>query len=237
MNEVVKYDPKLNKLEFTGLSKTDLDVFMTILSRAKNTGDKDIIFAYKEIRKLAKLGKHITADELWNALEEMKTRLYNISCDILFVKTNGKRESHSFHVFDRWDNYEDEKVLVLTIAPSFQFLLNDFSRFEEFRLEEFVCLKSICSKNLYRILMEFSDVGSFTFRSVPQLKQALAIPNDTPNKKIKPVLEKCINEFFNKGLFDGISYELILDKEAQGKPIKAVRFTWRPIKKASRLAQ
>lgn len=231
MNELVKYDHKLNKLDFSGLSKTNLDMFMTILSRAKNIADKEVIFSYKEIKDLAKLEKHITTAELWNQLEDMKDGLYNVSCDIFFVKENGKRESHSFHVFERWDNYEDEKMLVLTIAPSFQFLLNDFKRFEEFKLIEFVSLKSIYSKNLYRMLMDFSDVGTFTFHSLAQLKKSLAIPEDTPGKKIKPILDKCIKEFEKMGLFEGIAFEIAKDESVQGKPIKAIRFTWKPIKK------
>ena len=225
MNEVVKFDGSLNKLNFTGLSKQDEDLFMAILSRAKDRHECKVSFKYEELFKLIGCKRHQTIEEQFNALESMRERIFNINSDVLFVDENGKRESHAFHIFDQWDNYEARKELFISVSPKYTWLLNDLRHFVGFRLEEFVQLDSIYSKNLYRILKEFKDYGYYIFHSPAELRLKLGIPDNVRNDKIKTILTKSRDELLQKQIFSGLKFEIIKEKK-RGAPIKEIRFSW-----------
>ena len=225
MNEVVKYDGSLNKLNFTGLSKQDEDLFMAILARAKDKHEYEIAFQYDELFKLIGSKRHLTIEEQFNALENMRERIFNINSDVLFVDENGKRESHAFHIFEQWDNYEATKEINISISPRYTWLLNDLRHFVGFRLEEFVTLDSIYSKNLYRILKEFKDYGYYIFHSPVELRAKLGIADNVRNDKIKTILEKSKKELVEKNIFSGLDFEIVKEKK-RGAPIKEIRFTW-----------
>ncbi len=229
MNEKTKFNKSMNRLDFTGIQAIEMNMFIAIITKARDKQDTLIELSYKDIKKLIKDKSHLTTAETFEALELMKKQLFNISSDIIFERENGKRESHMFHIFNRFDNYEQEQKLHVSISEDYLFLLNDLNNFDEFSLGQFMNLKRVYSKNLFRVLMSFKDIGHYEFWNINHFRRMVGLPDTFENKKIKPMLDNCLKEFDKFGILPGISYVIEKDKKSSGAPIKSIKFKWQPI--------
>ncbi len=227
MNEIVKYDTDLNKLDYSSLNMREQNIFMTILAKVKNQNANEIGLPYEDIIELAGLKcDRLSDSKKHEIIESTKDKLFNISCDIILVNENNERRSISFHVFDKWDNDESNKLLTLSVSNVFVRFLNNPQKFLSFPLSNFVNLKNNYSKTLYRILKEFDFNGSFIFHSVEQFREQLKIPESMPNKKLTGLINQAVSEINSKGYIKELTYTIVKDTKKKGHPIKSIKFNW-----------
>ena len=226
MNEIVKYDTYLNKLDYSSLNTREQNVFMSILAKIKNKELEEITLSYDELIDLANLKDNkLESSRKYLIIESTKDKLFNISCDVSVESEHGTH-SMSFHVFDKWENNEIAKMLTLSISPTFVKFVNNPQKFLSFPLHDFVMLESNYSKTLYRILKQFDSIGTYKFHSVEQFRELMHIPDTMPNKKIKVLLNQVVSEISNKGYIKNLTYSIEKDLKKKGHPIKTITLKW-----------
>lgn len=227
MKNAVKYKNDMNKLNFHGLRKNDMNLFMAICSEVKEKGDNTIIIEFDKLRKMSNYTGHKHADFIRDLIVMCK-KIMSINCELTdndgFVL---------FNIFETFIADGESSTLTIKINPDFLWLLNEFTDtikgYTIFELQEFVGLKSRYAKNLYRILKQWRTKGEFIFHSIDEFKLKLDVPNSYENKRLK---EKIINPAVSEIVkldksFKNFKCESLYLKK-QGKPLEGYRFTWIP---------
>ena len=219
MNEIVKYNNKLNEIHFPGFSSSDYDLFMVICSKLKGQGTKEVRFEYTELRIMANYTQTNNRD-LFNSLQN-KIRLM---AQTVFEIRHGDLHSTVFPLFSKFDNDGNNGFLVVSVSEESQYLLNDLTaNFTRFELEEFVSLKTKYQKTLYRLLKQFRTTGDLTI-SADDFRMKLDIPKsyqskDIVRKIIKPTVD-ALKEYIPDLDF------VVLKSSKRGAPVRAYRFSF-----------
>ena len=63
MNEKTKFNKSMNRLDFTGIQAIEMNMFIAIITKARDKQDTLIELSYKDIKKLIKDKSHLTTAE------------------------------------------------------------------------------------------------------------------------------------------------------------------------------
>lgn len=223
----------MNKLNFHGLKKNDMNLFMAVCSKVKEKGENTVVIDFDYLRKISNYTGH-TIDGFLKDLRNMSLKIMAVNCEIL----NENGGFILFHIFNKFIADPEKATLTVTINPEFTWLLNEFTDkmkgYTTFELYEFVRLQSKYTKNLYRILKQWRTIGEFTFNSIEDFRIKLNVPESYTNKKmtqkvIKPAITEIKN--LNKSFKNFKCEPLYLPK--RGKPLAGYKFTWEPEKSES----
>lgn len=229
-NELVKYNNDMNKLSFTGLTKSHLNLFMSICAKLKERGGNTVEITNKELKKLSQY-ENRTGTDLYTELFTMSRKLLEINASTIDrSQKKGFRTFVQFSVFKRFEYSEESGVLRVSVNEDFSFLLNEFTQYTCFELREFVGLKSKYSKNLYRILKQWRMNGEYIFWNVDEFRQLMECPSSYSMKIFKrDCIDMAVREISNldKSFID---FKCIPkhDRSKQGSPIVAYKFVWKP---------
>lgn len=230
--EVVKYNNDMNKLSFTGLTKNHLNLFMSICAKLKEQGGNTVMITNKELKKLSQYESR-TGTDLYTELYTMSRKLLEINASMIDrTQRKGFRTFVQFSVFKRFEYSEEAGILQVSVNEDFSFLLNEFTQYTCFELQEFVGLKSKYSKNLYRILKQWRMNGEYIFWNVDEFRQLMECP---PSYSIKIFKRDCIDmavkeiSKLDKSFID-FKCTPMHNRNKQGSPIIAYKFEWKPEK-------
>lgn len=228
MKNIVKYKNDMNKLNFHGLRKNDMNLFMAICSKVKEKGENTVIIDFDYLRKISHYTDH-TIDGFLKDLRTMSLKIMAVNCEIL----NDNGGFVLFHIFDKFIADPENATLTVKINSDFSWLLNEFTDkirgYTTFELYEFVGLQSKYTKNLYRILKQWRTTGEFTFNSIDDFRLKLDVPETYTNKKMtQKVIKPAIKEIkeLDKSFKNFKCEPLYLHK--RGKPLAGYKFTWTP---------
>lgn len=221
--EVVKYKNDMNKLNFKGLGKSDMNLFMAICSKVKEQGENVICINFNYLRQISNYTGH-TIDGFISDLKRMSQRIMAVNCEI--ITNNGGFDI--FHLFNRFTANPETQVLTVKVNPDFAWLLNEFTdKYTTFELKEFVGLQSKYAKNLYRLLKQWRGTGQYSFNDINQFRKIMDVPEAYSSKRLmEKVITPAVKEIsrLDKS-FINFKCEPLYAKR-RGKPLTGYKFTW-----------
>lgn len=222
MNEVVKYNNKLNTIVFKSFTDTELKVIFAIFSRVRGKGTEPVVFTFDQLKTLTEEKRHYTAKEYAEAMDEMYSKLIRLC----YRYNDGHDVAGEFNLFTGYERSISEQTFTISITPQFQYLFNSLEReFTRFELKEFVNLRGKYTKLLYRQLKQWRTVGHYSV-TMKELRELLDVPEgyetrDVTKRVINPSVNKLINGIKE---FVGLRYKY----SYKGKQVVRVIFDWTP---------
>lgn len=220
---VVKYNNELNGIGLKNWTKEDLNFFFAIIAEARDKGTAELYFTIDhliEVTGYTKANNKRTNDFLWELCNKASTLRW-----IEYMK----RIIPLFSLFET-DVDENENVIGIKVELSkhYEYILNQLTaNFTSFELEEFLKLKSIYSKQLYRHLKQWRTVGAKEFK-IEEFREILNIPEsytlgDINKRVMKPILNELPRAFQN------LTVETT-KADRRGQPVTGYIFEWSPEK-------
>ena len=230
MNELVKYNNDMNKIRFTGLTKTHMDFLMAICAKVKSRGTDEVILKTQEIKDITNFKKGGKTD-FFEELREMTYQLQKINGSIV-DRTPEHRKFINFVLFTVFEYDDKEGWLKVQVNKRFAHLLNEFDQYTSFELAEFVKLNSKYSKNLYRFLKRYRGIGKYEFHSIDEFREMIDVPVSYTSRQL---MQYCISvaiEEISKldKSFKDFKCEPKYARK-RGKPLEELVFTWQPERK------
>ena len=182
-----------------------------------------ICLTFDELKKLINY-KFTGNDRFYNDLKAMYRKLINLSISFE-TGERGKRIWTEFILFIKYVVDEQEKTVKIKINPDFYYILNEITtNFTRFELSEFTKLKSIYSKQMFKLLAQYNTTGIYNI-SIDDFRKKLDIPRSYRmthiNKSVlTPILTELPSYFKN----------LKLEKIKKGRNIDRLKFTFSPRK-------
>lgn len=189
---VVKYNNIINRVEFANFKAFDLNVLFTLFSCLKDSKEKsNVLYAsdimnklkvrrtYKELEEsLLKIFNTIEEAEIYNSFGEVTDKIYMFDY---------------FNCFKTQDNKRKVDIKLSSFGKKYLTNFRD-GEFTYFDLQEFLSIKSLYGKHLYRMLKQFRFTGVFTIK-MTTLKKIFDIPTTYSNSRIiNDVLYNALNE-------------------------------------------
>lgn len=216
MSELVKYHNNINKLSFNNFTEKELNVFFSIVYKIQNQGSNILEIPFVELRNLSNGDIHLP--RFLNSVKNVSDKISNLN-----FRYENDEEIVKFYFFNKFRIRKKEKVLILSINEDFQFLVNNLLKkgnFTILELENFVKLKSIYSKTLFRILKQWDSIHYKKFE-LQELRELLDVPASYStarfNQRILTPMENELKQFFP---------HLTIEKKKTGKVITEIEISW-----------
>ena len=221
-SKLVKYDNKINNLDFEGFKGNDMNLFMAICFSIGNRGTSRIELKYNEIMKLSRY-RHISLDEFHETLKKpFRQKLFSLSFGI-----DTDDEYEGWVLFDHYSANKKKQILTLEVSTKAEkFFNNVIKNFTLFDLSIYGGLQRKYSKFLYQHLCQFRDkTGRGWWQvSIDELKHLLNTPTHYTNTEIKKeVINPSIEELKP---FIAITCDTIKER---GK-VRAYKFTFQEVR-------
>jgi len=220
MNEIVKYDNRMNKIALAGMTAHDQNLLMALCSKLRDQEENEIVIGFDELRDLIGY-KSRDAVRFKTDLLRMNAKLMSITCCIADPDT-----IEMFSLFTDMRINLKKKTLAVSVHPRYRFLLNQLSgNFTRFELSEFSKIGHTSSKTLYRLLKQYRSSGKFYIRQ-EELKRLFCVNAEIETKKFNakmlyPAIEE-VSTFFK---------DLEMEKVKNGKIVTAYIFRFTPEEK------
>lgn len=233
MKEIVKYSNELNKVNFSSLKETQLNVLFTILAKIRHENTKDgITIPTKELFELADINNG--GGYRANLLSSLGV-LQDFKIQYTYERNSDKNATAQEVIFPRLQIYDDKNGEVLNVKVSEAFrerYLKAMPQFTRFELEEFVNLSGTYAKTIYRFLKQYRQTGVWRVK-YKDFIELLGIPEsyratNIDQQILKPVIKQLSTE---RNLFDlrRIPFKgLMVRKIKSGKFIEALEFCFMP---------
>lgn len=215
MNEITKYNNRMNSVNFTGFGKVDSNIFFAICTKMKNKGTSKAKFSFSEIKALS----NYTATAVEPFVRDLETS-YDKMLE-LKIRVGDDKEFVKFNLFNYFEVSTSAQTVEVACNEHFEEILNDWTgEWTAFKLEEYVNLKSTYSKHMYRLLKQWRTIGSHTWRIV-EWRKLLEVPETYDMREVsRRVLAPILKEL--PAYFVGLNVEKI----TQGRRIIALKFTF-----------
>ncbi|MGL4612576.1 MAG: replication initiation protein [Cetobacterium sp.] len=221
MEKELKYHNEINKLKISEFSENEVDIFFSLLFKAKETGDDEIIITFAELKKIAELGNRSETRFIKNIRElnkKLKSMTQEIECEKGVFKV--------FSLFGTITTDTNKKIIIVPIEKEFKFLINGIlENFTIFDLKEFLELRGSYMKTLFRLLKQWESTGEYIVK-INDFREVLGIPIkyrmiDMRKRVLKPCLEE-LSKYFK---------DLKITELKKGRNVETLIFTWKNKKK------
>ena len=212
---ILKYNNDLNSLSFGQFKEKELDLFFSICFKVKELGNKEIEIPFEELKKLSNYSNR-NLNRFIKDLESTYDKMLSLNIKIIYSEIDFEK----FNLFNSYEVLGSEKKIIIQVSKKFEYLLNKLiGNYTKFDLIEFVSLKSIYSKNLFKLLKQWESKREKLY-SLEEFKKILNVPNytttDFNRRVLKPIMEELPQYFSN----------LKLEKIKTGKKVTNLKFTW-----------
>lgn len=219
LSKIVKYHNDMNKVVLAGFNEKELNLFFSLLYLTKDKKSALLIIPFSELKELSE-NEDRNKDRFIRILHNINKKLASLNYQI-----ETEELLCTFSLFNTFLINKKEKTLTVEVNSMFAYLLNDLiGNFTKFELESFVSLKSIYSKNLFKILKQWESVKEKAFE-IEEFKKMLVIPKSYRMSEIDKVvlgaIRKDLPQFFP---------ELKIEKIKTGRKISSIKFSWKKVK-------
>ena len=224
--DLIKYHNDINKLKLGNFTTKELDVFFSLLLKARDEKTRDIIISYSEIKDLireeqnqARLTSYIRG--VSRKLKELNQEIELPNGDIVI-----------FGLFDVITIKPKDRSVVFSVNEIFRYMIDDLVKnFTMFDLRELVSLKGMYPKTLFRLLKQWETTKMYTVK-INDFRDLMGIPETYMMKNIRQkVLKPCLEELGK------IFPKLELKELKKGRNVETLVFTWKAKKKQSEQIQ
>jgi|LGOV01.1.fsa_nt_gb plasmid replication initiation protein len=215
MSKLVEYHNDINDIPLRKLTEKELNIFFSIIYKAKDEKTDKIKLDFLELRKLSNGDTHTS--RFVKALDSMDKKLLQLNQKVEIEKGVSKR----FNLFNDFTIDTNKKILTVSIHEMFSYMLNGLLKnITKFELSQIIKLKSSYSKNMFRILKQFESTG-YRIIKLEKFKILLCVPDSYRMSEINkwvlnPIMEELTPLFPN----------LTLEKVKKGRTIDRFIFTW-----------
>lgn len=218
--DLIKYHNDINKLKLGNFTTKELDVFFSLLLKARDEKTKDIIISYSEIKELIQEGQNQA--RLTNYIRGVSRKLKELNQEIELP--NG--DIVIFGLFDVITIKPKDKSIVFSVNEIFKYMIDDLVKnFTMFDLRELVSLKGIYPKTLFRLLKQWETTKMYTVK-INEFRDLMGIPDTYMMKNIRQkVLKPCLEELEKN------FPKLELKELKKGRNTETLQFTWKARKK------
>lgn len=224
-NELVKHHPELNTIPLRQFTPVEMNLFFSIISRMRDSGDKTVRFDFEHLKNLS----HYTATSNKNFLSDLK-RTYTKLLRLNFGLTS--KSGLSFEAFVLFTDFKingdsEAPYVDIRLHDSAIPLLNELDSWVRYSLKQFNDLQSSYSKTMFRLLKQFRTTG-YAYFSKEVLFELLDVPESY--KKGNGMLEKRVFSPIRTELtplFKGLTIKKKYGK-GRGKPVVGYQFSFKP---------
>lgn len=222
VKEVVRYNNKLNSIALTDFTDAEIKLFFAICSKLKYKGTDEITFTFDQLKELTNEKQHYTTAQYAELIQSMYSKLIHLT----YTYSDGENDIvGEFNLFEGYERSLNEKTITISVTKKFSFLFNELiAQFTRFELEEFVNLRGIYPKLLYRQLKQWRMVGHW---SVPfdEFRRLMNVPDSYATKDItRRIIEPSVKKLSELKSFDDLKWEY---SKAKGKTVVRVIFDWK----------
>ncbi|BAQ56792.1 replication protein [Lactobacillus acetotolerans] len=216
VNEIVKYENRLNSIPLRKFNSREMNLFFSIASRVRDKGTTEITFTFEDLRNLSKNGRH--GETFVQDLSSTYDKLLSLS-----AWTDDGRILTKFVAFTEYSINREKQIVTIAVNPKFKGLFNQLSTWTRFGLEQFVNLRSTYSKTLFRLIKQYRTVGRRDF-TIQDFRAILDIPKSYRTTDIdRRVLKICREEL--SPIFKGLSIKKL--HKGRGNKVTGYSFTWK----------
>ena len=248
MGDLVLFENDMNKLQLGSLSKTSMNIFMTLCQKMKNMHDKRVTISFSDIKEKSGYAEMKRSNDAFiSDVNGMVNELLSVNSTIIQKKQNGKKKIYRFDLFPTFIIDEEKETLEVGINPDFEWLLNEFKAYTSLDLGELVSYKSKYTKNLFRLIRQWKGKGKLIVGdcgymsmaefnksghepSIEEFRKKIGVKDSYSNKEMMrsciSVAVKEINENENNlGSIKNLVYETKYANK-RGRPLSQIIFSW-----------
>lgn len=214
-NLMLKYHNDLNKLKLGLFTPKEANIFFTLIFKANDIKDENIVMTFKELRELSHGDKN--NDRFLDSILSLNSKLKSMNQTM-------EIEPGVFLTFSLFGNIKtdtNKKFIEVPIDERFRYLIVDLLKnFSLYDFKLITTLKGNYLKTLYRLLRQWDTVKEKTFE-IEEFRDILEIPEtyqmfNIDQKVIKPAIKELKKYFLN----------LKVEKIKTGVKVAALKFTW-----------
>ncbi|BBA53231.1 plasmid replication initiation protein (plasmid) [Fusobacterium varium] len=214
-NLMLKYHNDLNKLKLGLFTPKEANIFFTLIFKANDIKDENIVMTFKELRELSNGDKN--NDRFLDSILSLNSKLKSMNQTM-------EIEPGVFLTFSLFGNIKtdtNKKFIEVPIDERFRYLIVDLLKnFSLYDFKLITTLKGNYLKTLYRLLRQWDTVKEKTFE-IEEFRDILEIPEtyqmfNIDQKVIKPAIKELKKYFLN----------LKVEKIKAGVKVTALKFTW-----------
>ncbi|WJP96698.1 replication initiation protein [Macrococcus bovicus] len=216
--DVVKYHNDLNTVVMRKWTAEEMNFFFSIIAKMKNKGTDEVVFNTDELKELVNYDPK--KPERW--AKTMK----NVADKITDLKYKESTKS-SYVVMPLFQYFKvdlDERKVTVQVTSRFEYILNRLNiNFTYYKLEDFIEIRSVYAKNMYRKIKQFKKQGKLIF-SIEELKKSLDMPEYYKTSEIDRLVIKQLQKEL-PDLIPGFSVKKLKSRK-RGTPVVGYEFTW-----------
>lgn len=212
----------MNEVAFAKFERKELDLFFSICHKLKEQGTNSIQLNFSELKELSSY----TNEDPKRFIQDLKST-YDKMLKLDFTIEKDSLNFTKFNLFKEYTVSSDTKTVTIATHEKFSYILNEINPYTKFELLEFVSLKSIYSKNIFKKLKQYTKTYESDHKtlfwevSIEEFRRLFDIPQKYRISEIdkwvfKPSLEE-LNPYFKN---------LKIEKIKQGRSISKLKFTW-----------
>lgn len=214
--KILKYHNDINKIAFNGFNEKEIDVLFTLMLKARDTEDQNIVLSYSEINRII-YEEHNKA-RLTTYIRGVSKKIKGIVQEVILPNGNIK----VFGLFDSILIDVLNKNVEFSVNDDFKYMLNDLiANFTYFDLKDLVSLKGNYAKTLFRLLKQWETTKEYDVK-IEDFRRVMNIPKSYRMSDIrKDIFKPCMAElekYFNK---------LELRELKNGRSVESLKFTWK----------
>ena len=220
MPKIVKYDNKMNSLNFEKFTSNDFDFFFGICYEMQGKGTNEVTLTFSQISELVKY-KETDKKRFIQDIERMYDKVENIQ-----YRYEDSKEIVKFRLFGKFRILKEKEVVIIRIDEEFVSLLNNLTeQFTLFELKQFLELSGKHTKTLFRLCKQWRLNGKTQTYSIEELKKIFDCRN-YENKNFTRLLLKAVKELQEKNLFEDLEIEKQKENK-KGSPVIGYKFTFK----------
>lgn len=220
---IVKYDNNFNLSDLNSMKAIEQDLFFSICSEFYQSKEMEIKIDLSELKyKVMMTDKKYTEAKYISKLKSMAEKIVKV----IFTVEGSDKRIDMMPLFKRLLVDVEKNVADIKLNDEFaKYLFNipEGIGFTQFRLQNFIILRSKYSKTLFRLLLQ-----NFTGRwevDWQELKEKIGFPKSYNSGVSLIAINKSIEEIERENYIKNISYEVIKARKP-GSPIKKLVFTY-----------
>ena len=216
--QLVRYDNNMNQLNFHEFTEREMSLFFAIVAKVKGKDDQKVEFTYEQLNRLIDDKSRSTISGFSKELERMNDKLQQLKIKMRFGK-----KTVAFVAFPTYVVDEEAEKLTVRVNSDFTYLFNHLNaEFTQFELREFIGLKGKYTKQLYRQLKQWRQVGTYSVLW-DEFRKIMDIPETYETRDVtKRVLIPSINRINRLPGFADLSFEY----STRRKKVMRIVFHW-----------
>lgn len=225
MREVVRYNNKLNSIALTDFTDAEIKLFYAICSKLKNQGTNEVEFTFDQLKELTNEKQHYTVEQYSKLIESMYSKLIHLT----YKYNDGQNDiAGEFNLFEGYERSLNQRTIKLSVTNKFVYMFNELlANFTSFELEEFVNLRGVYPKLLYRQLKQWKSVGHWSVL-LSDFRNLMNVPESYQTKDItRRIIEPSVQKLRGLQSFDDLKWEY---SKAHGKTAIRVIFDWKSLR-------